>query len=176
MLASKQVFTKRSPHTRAPDQDHATPTSAPQLDTETAARLRTAIGRLARRLRTTRAAREAGLTPTGISVLLTVTRSGLTRVSELAESEGINPTMLSRVVSDLAGAGLVERVSDANDRRAAWVSITKKGKRLAERMRAERTEAVNAAIGDLAPGERQRIENALPALEALAEALKGGRP
>jgi DNA-binding MarR family transcriptional regulator len=154
-----------------------TPFSAPPpLDTETAARLRTAIGRLARRLRTTAAAREAGLTPTGISVLLNVTRSGLIRMGELAESEGINPTMLSRVVSDLAGAGLVERVSDANDRRAAWVGITRKGKRLSERMRSERTEAVNEAMGGLSAEERRRIEGALPALEALAEELRDARP
>jgi DNA-binding MarR family transcriptional regulator len=97
-------------------------------------------------------------------------------MSELAEAEGINPTMLSRVLSDLAGAGLVERVSDANDRRAAWVGITKKGKRLAERMRTERTEAVNTAMRGLSTEGRRRIEDALPALEALAEALKGGRP
>jgi DNA-binding MarR family transcriptional regulator len=151
-------------------------TSAPQLDTETATRLRTAIGRLARRLRSTRAAREAALTPTGISILLNVTRGELTRMSELAEAEGINPTMLSRVVADLAGAGLVERVSDVNDRRAAWVGITRKGKRLAERMRAERTEAVNEAMRGLSSEERRQIQSALPALEALAEELKGGRP
>jgi DNA-binding MarR family transcriptional regulator len=155
-----------------------TPQSAApaQLDTETAARLRTAIGRLARRLRTTRAARQAGLTPTGISVLLTVTRGGVIRMAELSESEGINPTMLSRVVSDLATAGLVERVSDAADRRAAWVSITRKGKRLAERMRAERTEALNAAMTGLSGEHRRRIEGALPALEALAEELRAERP
>lgn len=97
-------------------------------------------------------------------------------MAELAEAERINPTMLSRVVTDLAGAGLVERVSDANDRRAAWVGITKKGKRLAERMRAERTEAVNVAMRGLSAEDRRRIEGALPALEALAEELKGGRP
>ena len=97
-------------------------------------------------------------------------------MAELAESEGINPTMLSRVVSDLAGAGLVERVSDADDRRAAWVGITRKGKRLAERMRAERTEAVNVAMGSLSSDERRHIEGALAALEALAEGLKDARP
>ncbi len=97
-------------------------------------------------------------------------------MADLAEAERINPTMLSRVVTDLAGAGLVERVSDANDRRAAWVGITKKGKRLAERMRAERTEAVNVAMRGLSAEDRRRIEGALPALEALAEELKGGRP
>jgi DNA-binding MarR family transcriptional regulator len=153
-----------------------TKTPLPPLDTDTAARLRTAIGRLSRRLRTTRAAREAGLTPTGISVLLNVTRIGLIRMAELAESEGINPTLLSRVVSDLSGAGLVERVSDANDRRAAWVGITRKGKRLAERMRAERTEAVNEAMSGLSGEERRAIDAALPALEALAEELREARP
>ena len=97
-------------------------------------------------------------------------------MADLAEADGINPTMLSRVVSDLTGAGLVERVSDANDRRAAWVGITRKGKRLAERMRSERTEAVNAAMRGLSSEERRRIERALPALEALADALKDARP
>lgn len=161
----------RAAHTLTP-----APTSPPPLDTETAARLRTVIGRLARRLRSTAAAREAALTPTGISVLLNVTRNGLTRMADLAESEGINPTMLSRVVSDLADAGLVERVSDVNDKRAAWVSITKRGKRLAERMRSERTEAVNAAMRGLSREDRRRVESALPALEALAEELRDARP
>lgn len=105
-----------------------------------------------------------------------MTRSELIRISELAESEALNPTMLSRVVSDLAGAGLVERVSDANDRRAAWVSITRRGRRLAERMRAERTEAVNESMSGLSAEERRAIEGALPALEALAEELKEARP
>jgi DNA-binding MarR family transcriptional regulator len=97
-------------------------------------------------------------------------------MADLAEAEGINPTMLSRVVSDLARSGLVERVSDANDRRAAWVGITKKGKRLTERMRTERTEAVNAAMGRLSSDEQRRIESALPALEALAQQLRFTRP
>lgn len=153
------------------------PTSAPTaLDTETAARLRTAIGRLSRRLRSTAAAREAGLTPTGISVLLNVTRTGPTRMSDLAQAEGLNPTMLSRVVSDLVTAGLFERSCDPNDRRAAWVDITKRGRRLAERMRTERTQAVNEAMEGLPERERRQIEKALPALEALAEELKGRHP
>src|SRR5689334_248052 len=100
---------------------------SPALDTETAARLRNVIGRLSRRLRTTAAAREAGLTPTGISVLLNVNRTGPSRMADLAEAEGLNPTMLSRVVSDLVAAGLFERSSDPDDRRVAWVGVTKRG-------------------------------------------------
>ena len=102
-----------------------------------------------------------------------VVREGPLRLAELAQTEGINPTMLSRVVSDLADAGLLQRVSDERDRRAAWLKATAAGKRLAERMRRERTDALNVALGELSFAEREQLERALPALEALAEALKG---
>jgi DNA-binding MarR family transcriptional regulator len=133
------------------------------------------IGRLSRRLRSTAAARDAGLAPTAISLLLSVVRSGPVRLSELAEAEGLNPTMLSRAVSGMVQDGLVTRSSDEGDRRAAWVEATAAGRRLAERMRRERTAAVNAALAGLTEHERRRIEQALPALEALAEELKEGR-
>jgi DNA-binding MarR family transcriptional regulator len=145
------------------------------FDTETASRLRTAVGRLSRRLRATAAAREAGLTPTAVSILLDVDRNGPARLSELAEWEAINPTLLSRVIARLLEAGLLERSSDAGDRRAAWVRVTAAGHRLAERMRRERTDAVTAALAELPERDRRRIEAALPALEALAERLKGAR-
>ena len=133
------------------------------------------VGRLSRRLRTTAATREAGLTPTKIAILLTVIRGGSVRLAELADTEGINPTMLSRAVAGLAEQGLLERSSDSDDRRAAWVAATAKGRRLGERVRRERTDAVNAALGQLSAQERQLIEASLPALEALAEQLKDAR-
>jgi DNA-binding MarR family transcriptional regulator len=149
---------------------------ATALDLDTAARLRIAIGRLSRRLRTTAAGSAAGLTPTRISVLLTVVRDGPVRLSALVASESLNPTMLSRVIADLVDAGLVERTSDDGDRRAAWVQATDAGKRLTQRMRRERTDAVNAALEGLSPIERRLLDEALPALEALAEQLQDRRP
>jgi DNA-binding MarR family transcriptional regulator len=160
------------------DQESTTPPAVapPALEIDRATRLRVAIGRLSRRLRPTAAGTEAGLTPTRVSVLLHAVREGQTRLSEVAGAEGINPTMLSRVVGELVDAGLLERVSDERDRRAAWVKATPAGRRLAERMRRERTEAVDRALEELTATERQLIERALPALEALAEALGERRP
>jgi DNA-binding MarR family transcriptional regulator len=149
------------------------PTLTLTHELETAAQLRTVIGRLSRRLRSTAAARDAGLTPTAISLLLTVARIGRVRLSELAESEGINPTMLSRAIAGMVQDGLLTRSSDEGDRRAAWVEATAAGRRLAERMRRERTSAVNEALEALPEADRRRIERALPALEALSESLKG---
>ena len=124
-----------------------TPAVQPALDTETATRLRAAIGRLSRRLRTTAAGRAAGLTPTRISLLLNVDRNGPVRLSELAASEGINPTMLSRVVADLVEQGLLERTSDPGDRRAALVEATPAGRRArASGCAASAPSAVNAAM------------------------------
>lgn len=148
-------------------------TTTPTLELiEHAPRLRMAVGRVWRRLRPTAAATAAGLTPTRVSVLMYAVREGSVRLSDLAAAEGINPTMLSRIVSDLAEAGLVERVNDESDRRAAWVKITPAGKRLAERMRRERTDTLKVALERLSDRERCELERALPALEALAEALK----
>jgi DNA-binding MarR family transcriptional regulator len=185
MLASKQVFSKgrrgRMQRTQAPpDTDTAGRSSSDPgaagrrklPETETAARLRAVFGKLSRRLRPTAAAASAGLTPTRVSVLLTVVRAGSIRLSDLAASEGINPTMLSRVVSDLADVGLLERISDQHDKRAAWVQGTAAARRLTERMRRERTDAVKVALGGLSPQDRRLIEDALPALEGLAEELK----
>jgi DNA-binding MarR family transcriptional regulator len=143
----------------------------PALEIDTAAELRAVIGRLSRRLRPTAAAAAAGLTPTRVSILLHVVRSGSVRLAELGTAEGINPTMLSRIVSDLSEAGLIERTSDEGDRRSAWVSATSQGRRLAERMRRERTDAVNAALAGLSDADRRRLEQALPALEAFADQL-----
>src|ERR1700761_4366333 len=102
------------------------------LDLETTARLRAVIGRLSRRLRPTPTAVAAGLTPTRISVLLTVVRETRLRLSDLSALEAITPTQLSRTIAQLVDAGLVERSPDEGDRRAAWVKATPAGKKLAE--------------------------------------------
>jgi DNA-binding MarR family transcriptional regulator len=150
------------------------PTTLSQPDLEITARLRAVIGRLSRRLRPTPTAMEAGLTPTRSSVLLTVVREGQIRLSDLAEVESINPTQLSRAIAQLLDAGLVERSADQGDRRAAWVKPTPSGKRLAERIRRERTDALNVGLELLDPTARECIVSALPGLEALAEQLKAG--
>jgi DNA-binding MarR family transcriptional regulator len=144
------------------------------LEVETAARLRVVIGKLSRRLRPTPAAIAAGLTPTQISLLLNVARHGPIRMSDLAAAESINPTQLSRSVAHLVEIGAVERASDEGDRRAAWVKPTAAGRRLAEKIRGERTDALNTALADLAPEDRRHIEDAVPALEQLAEKLTAG--
>ncbi len=150
--------------------------SPPTQQLDAAQRLRVVFGRLSRRLRLTDAATAAGMTPARVSALLNIERHGPLRLAELAESEGINPTMLSRIVADLVDAGLCERTCDPGDRRSAWVQATALGRELAEGMRAHRTEAVQSALARCSESDRLAIEQALSALEALAEQLKERRP
>ena len=142
--------------------------------TETAARLRTAVGRLARRIRPTRAG--ADLTLTEATVLATTARNGPVGLSWLAREERMNPTILSRVVWRLEDAGLLARRPDPRDRRAALVDATPAGRRLHERIRAERTDALRQLIEHLDPDERDALDAALPVLEQLARDLKERRP
>ncbi len=151
------------------------PATQTPLDVDTTTRLRAVIGRLSRRLRPTAAAVAAGLTPTKISILLSVAREGPIRLSDLASAEGVNPTQLSRTIAYLVDAGLFERAADEGDRRAAWVKPTPAGRRLADRIRRERTDALNLALQDLDPRERAQIIAALDGLEHLAEQLTGAQ-
>jgi DNA-binding MarR family transcriptional regulator len=104
--------------------------------------------------------------------MFAVVRLGPVGLSELADEEGLNPTMLSRAVGGLVEAGFLERTSDPSDRRAALVSATASGRKLIDRVRRERTKALNAALEPLDRSQREALERALPALEALAEELK----
>ena len=143
--------------------------STTHIDTDTAARLRLATARLSRRLRSSS---PHGLTQTAASVLFTVVRCGPVGMSELAREEGLNPTMLSRVVAGLADGGLVERAQHPDDGRAIVVSATDAGVRLREDTVRARTDVLAHALDGLSAEDAAAVEAALPVLERLAGRLK----
>src|SRR6202035_2257845 len=80
--------------------------AAPGSDAEVAARLRLAILRLSRRLRQQVA---GGVTSSQVSALATVERLGTPTLGELATSEQVQPTSMTKIVVGLEAAGLVTR-------------------------------------------------------------------
>ena len=148
-------------------------TTIPPTDTEKTARLRAVIGRLSRRLRPTSAGSE--LTPTQTSVLFTIVRLGPLGLSEVAEIESVNPTMLSRITAQLCDTGLISREASPGDRRAALVKATPAGRRMRERIHKERTAALSGHVERLDEEQQQALWAALPVLETLAEQLPGPR-
>jgi DNA-binding MarR family transcriptional regulator len=133
-------------------------------------RLRHLIGRLSRQLRVIDAA--SGLTPTQSSVLSTVVRSGRMRLSELSAAEGIGATLLSRSIGTLESRGLVRRIVDERDRRAASLEATPAGRRLVRRVRDARSDALRGEIADLSADDQRRLADAMPVLELLVDRLR----
>jgi DNA-binding MarR family transcriptional regulator len=144
-----------------------------ESEPEAAARLRIVVGRLARSLRRTRAG--ANLTSTETTVLGSAVRSGPVGLSRLADEEGMNPTMVSRVVRHLEEVGLVVRRPDPADGRAGFIEPTAAGRRLDGRIRTERTDALNQVVDRLEPAERRSLAEALPVLERIAKDLQTRR-
>jgi DNA-binding MarR family transcriptional regulator len=140
------------------------------MDADGVTRLRGVIGRLARQLNASSTAE--GLTPSQASVLGLVVFRGPLSLSELADLEGLNPTMLSRVVGRLQELELIRRIPDPADLRSASVTSTEAGQEVDRRVKAQRAAVVSECVDQLPAGEQVALSAALPALEALAEALK----
>lgn len=144
------------------------------MNDEQVVQLRTALARIVRRL--DRQISHEGRPRTQLSILATVATYKAIGMGQLADIEGINPTMLSRIVGRLEDDGLVRRVPDPDDRRAVHVEITALGARFHTKLRRERTRLLTEKLELLAPAEQQALTAALPALESLAAALHQPTP
>jgi DNA-binding MarR family transcriptional regulator len=144
------------------------------MDDDAAIRLRRVIGKLARQLNASSTG--AGLTPSQASVLGLIVARGPIGLGELAGLEGLNPTMLSRVIGKLQSMGLIDRIPDPADLRSASVASTAAGRRIDQQIKARRAAAVSQCLEQLTAGQVSVLTEALPALEALAEVMRGLAP
>src|SRR3954469_1599238 len=140
------------------------------FDADAVARLRRTIGRLARAMNQSAASED--LTPTQASVLAVVVARERVGLSTLARIEGLNPTLLSRVVTKLEGLGLIERAADEDDQRAVVACATATGREKDARIRTRRTDELLAVIGRLPPATSAALLAALPAFEELTDAIR----
>jgi DNA-binding MarR family transcriptional regulator len=137
--------------------------------TDSAARLRLAIVRTARRLRQEAAGPGADLTPTGVSALATVERHGPLTPSELAEIERVKRPTATRTLSVLDEAGLVERASDPADGRSSLVSINAAGRERLRRLRGRKNAYLARRMRELPDADVETLERAAAILEEILE-------
>ena len=140
------------------------------MDADSVIRLRRVVLGLARRLNA--ASVGEGLTPTQASVLGVVINRGPLGLAELTEIEGLNPTMLSRVVGKLDSFGLIQRLRDPEDFRAARVQVTPDGEKAWQRIVSQRTAIISECVAELPADEEAALTAALTALEDLSEHLR----
>lgn len=145
-------------------------TPATEHDTEELVnRLRVAVGKISRAM--DRQIGAGDLTRTQFTVLGTTIRRGPIRLGDLAELENINPTMLSRVAAKLEAMGYIRRMPDPADLRAALIEATPEGSAAHHAVRTHRTELIAARLAALPDGTEDGLRTALPALEALGDAM-----
>jgi DNA-binding MarR family transcriptional regulator len=132
-------------------------------------RLWSVVIRLSRKLNTT--VTHEGLTPTESSVLSLLVRDGSLTLAHVTKLQGLNPTMVSRVVRRLATLGLIERQPDPGDRRAAILAASDAGREVVARIHAARSELIGAALTHLSESDASRVSASIAGLEALAIVL-----
>jgi len=143
-----------------------TATTSTESLTRSAARLRLAITRTARRLRQEAAGE---LTPTSGAALATVERHGPLTPSELAEIERIKRPSATRSLRCLEEAGLVQRTPDPSDGRSALVSITAAGRERLRSLRGRKNAYLAKRMRALPDEDLATLERAAEILERLEE-------
>lgn len=141
--------------------------------TDSAAKLRMAIVRTARRLRQEAASETSGLTPTAVAALGSIERHGPLTPSELAEIELVTRPTMTRTLGCLERDGLVERTPDPADGRSALVAINGTGRQRLRRLRGRKNAYLARRMRALAPADVETLERATEILERMREDERG---
>jgi DNA-binding MarR family transcriptional regulator len=141
--------------------------------TDSAARLRLAIVRTARRLRQEAAVESADLTPTSTAALSTIGAHGPLSPGELAEIERVKRPTVTRTLACLSAAGLIERAPDPDDGRGALVSITASGRERLRRLRGRKNAYLARRMRGMAGADLGTLQRASEILEEILEAEQG---
>lgn len=142
-----------------------------ELDTMTLAEaLRPVLLRVGRELR--REAREAGVSPEQVSLLVAIKYSPGIGVQELAARERVSPPALSNRVDRLEQDGLVLRKPSEDDRRRVGLTLTDEGQRLLRRVRSRRTAWLVTRLDRLSAEELAAIDAAVEPLALLLNEAK----
>ncbi|GAA3470287.1 MarR family winged helix-turn-helix transcriptional regulator [Nonomuraea roseola] len=132
---------------------------------------------LARALRFSGVA-EAGLyalPPSELEVLRYVVQEPGVGLTALARALGMQASNVSATVRSLVGRDLVTREPDPADRRSVRLKPTVHALHGMALIEGAWAEIFAAALADLSPSQRESFTAAIPAMVALAEALKSRR-
>ncbi len=115
-----------------------------------------------------------GMSLTTAATLSTLARSGPTRLTALAATEGVTQPAMTQLVGRLEEQGLAIRCADPADGRVVHVQITDAGREVIARRRAIRAERLSSLLARLSQADQDALAAALPAMDALASAQREG--
>ena len=129
-------------------------------------RLHSAAIRLLRAVRV--ADDETGLSAPKLSALSVLVFGGPKSLTDLARAEQVTSATMSKLVSDLEGAGLVAKRTDYTDRRGIRIEATAHGRALFQEGRKRRLELLRKRVARLSASERERLRDAAELMLRLA--------
>ena len=102
-------------------------------------------------------------------LLATIEDQGQTRISELAAIDHCSQPTMTTQVRRLEDAGLVSRIEDPADARAVLIGITDEGRATLNRVRADRSAAINPYLEHLDGAQRDALVEAIQVLRGLLD-------
>ncbi|HVT28644.1 MAG TPA: MarR family transcriptional regulator [Lacipirellulaceae bacterium] len=91
-------------------------------------------------------------------------------MSEISRELGLSPSAVTQVSNRLERRGLIERVSQNNDRRVRMLRLTRKGQRLMRSREEQQLCRIAAVLSKLSPKELQQIMTGLELLSQCSRA------
>jgi DNA-binding MarR family transcriptional regulator len=95
----------------------------------------------------------------GYQVLATASRGSCSNQAAIAESTGLDRTVLTYLIDDLEKAGLVVRTADPHDRRARRVSLTDAGAARLEELSARMREVEGQLLAGLPAEDAEQLRS-----------------
>ena len=133
---------------------------------ETAARLRRAVTRLNRRLRSSSL---GGISPAQASMLASIDNLRNPSLGDLAVAEQVQPPSVTRMARTMLAAGLITCSADLEDRRCTRVQLTPLGRKEVAAIRRRKTEFLERKLQSLSIDDQRRAEELVRFLEVLME-------
>jgi DNA-binding MarR family transcriptional regulator len=141
------------------------PTAVAADPTVLANRLRPVLLHLNRQLR--REIHSLGVTGGQVSLLVQIKYRPGIGIRELAALERMSVPGMSKFISRLEEAGLVQRAAVAGDQRRVGLTLTPAGHKVLRSVKSKRTAWLSARLRELGPGELDAIDAAIAPLERL---------
>ena len=116
-----------------------------------------------------REAREVGVSPEQVALLVAIKHSPGIGVRALAARERVSPPAMSNHVDRLERDGLVTRTPSVDDKRRVGLTLTGEGQRVLRRVRSRRTAWLASRLGRLDPDELAAVEAAVGPLTRLLD-------
>jgi MarR family transcriptional regulator for hemolysin len=115
-------------------------------------------------------ARRHGMTRAQWAVLTKLERIEGQKQAELADAMEMAPISLTRLIDKLCDSGLIERRSDASDRRINRLYLTAASRPLLAELAVLRTELIKTALNGLSDTETQQL---VEHLESIKDNIRG---